>query len=144
MSTVTSLYVLSFEPLASAIRQNPIIQGVPTVDDPLRDSIKVSSYADDMAVFLTTETSFQALNDELTVYNSVSGAHLNREKSVGLWLGKWKRLENPLQIKWITTAIKILGLTFSPSYYESMKENWSMVLEKLKKTLDIWKSRDLS
>ena len=33
------LYVLSFEPLASAIRQNPIIQGVPTVDDPLRDSI---------------------------------------------------------------------------------------------------------
>ena len=45
------LYVLSFEPLASAIRQNPIIQGVPTVDDPLRDSIKVSSYADDMTVF---------------------------------------------------------------------------------------------
>ena len=138
------LCVLSFEPLASAIRQNPIIQGVPTVDDPLRDSIKVSSYADDMTVFLTTETSFQALNDELTVYNSASGAHLNREKSVGLWLGKWKRQENPLQIKWTTTAIKILGLTFSPSYYESMKENWSMVLEKLKKTLDIWKSQDLS
>ena len=138
------LYVLSFKPLASAIGQNPIIQGVPTVDDSLRDSIKVSSYADDMTVFLTTETSFQALNDELTVYNFASGAHLNREKSVGLWLGKWKRQENQLQIKWTTTAIKILGLTFSPSYYESMKENWSMVLQKLKKTVDIWKSRDLS
>ena len=71
------LYVLSFEPLASAIRHNPIIQGVPTVDDSLRDSIKGSSYADDMTVFLTTETSFQALNDELTVYNSASRAHLN-------------------------------------------------------------------
>ena len=74
------LYVLSFEPLPSAIRQNFIIQGVPTVDDPLRDSIKVFSYADDMTVFLTTETSCQVLNDEITVYNSASGAHLNRDK----------------------------------------------------------------
>ena len=74
------LYVLSFEPLPSAIRQNFIIQRVPTVDDPLRDSINVFSYADDMTVFLTTEKSFQALNNELTVYNSASGAHLNREK----------------------------------------------------------------
>lgn len=138
------LYILSLEPLASAIRKNTSIQGATTFNDPHREHIKLSVYADDITVFLTTEASFHALNDELEIYQSASNARLNRDKSVGKWLGKWKRQENPLQIQWSTTQIKILGLLFSPSYYDDMTENWAIVLQRLRKTLAVWQRRDLS
>ena len=78
------LYVLCAEPLAAAIRNKSDIAGI-IIPDSLQ-CLKVSSYADDTTCFLTSDSSFVALDVTLDLYQSASGSLLNRSKTRGLWL----------------------------------------------------------
>ncbi|XP_062516824.1 uncharacterized protein LOC134192145 [Corticium candelabrum] len=139
------LYVLSLEPLAAAIRRNPSIRGIPTFSDADRETIQLTCYADDMTSFVCDDVSFGELDKQLSLYEEASGAKLNRLKSVGLWLGQCaNRTDSPLEIKWQTTKLKIIGLFYCPSYYDSVRKNWSVAIQKLQNYLQKWTRRDLS
>ena len=138
LSPMLYIYVLSLEPLAASIRCNPRICGIP-ISDPVRDRIVVTCYADDLTCFVTTSESFQALGDELQVYQAASGAMLNYQKSIGLTLGTWSsQMTRPLPIQWTTESVKVLGLVYTPSYYDTVVQNWALVLQKFHATLSKW------
>ena len=51
---------------------------------------KVSGYADNTSIAVTSDASMIATFDVYAEYERASGAKLNRSKSKGLWLGAWK------------------------------------------------------
>ena len=137
------LYILTAEPLAIRIRSNPNIRGLQVPET--TDCVKISSYADDNTVFIGTSEGFVALQRELSIYEEASGAVLNRKKSHGLWMGPWRnRMDSPLGIQWSSTSIKSLGITYFPSYYDTVIYNWNEAMTKLDAVLDNWRKRDLS
>ena len=133
------LYVLYVEVLASAIRKNPLISGLTLGST----SIKVSLYADDITLFLTSDASFDALHQTLTQYELASGAQVNPDKCQGLWLGSNRfRSDTPLSYHWSSLSIKILGINFTPE--NDFIPDWHAKTVALKKTLTLWKQRSLS
>ena len=70
-----------------------------------------------MTLLVCDDVSFGELDKHFN--EEASGAKLNRLNSVGLWLGQWaNQMGRPLEIKWQTSEIKILGLLCCPSYYD--------------------------
>ena len=133
------LYVLYVEVLAAAIRKEPLITGL-TLDS---TTIKVSLYADDITLFLTSDTSFAALNHTLIRYELASGAQVNPDKCQGLWLGSNRfRSDAPLSYHWSSHSIKILGIHFTPA--NDFLPDWHAKTVALKKTFILWKQRSLS
>ena len=59
-----------------------------------------------------------------------------------MWLGAWKcRPDEPLGLTWVR-KMKILGVIFGTEPIE--EDNWQPKLNKLEKSLNLWKSRSLS
>ena len=105
----------------------------------------MKSYADDLTCFVASESSFVALDEELQTYQASSGAILNRQKSIELWLGRWSnRQDTPLQIQCGNQQIHILGVRFCPSYYDTVTFSWNAMLQTIRNSLAKWKKRDLS
>ena len=137
------LYLLSAEPLAEAIRANVRIEGIHVPDT--THSVKVSAYADDTTCFVSNNDGFAALNEELQLYEVAAEVRLNRMKSKGLWLGSChSRQDALLQIDWTSESIRILGLTYARTYFNTVSTNWKHILQRLPTALAVWKKRDLS
>ena len=135
--------MLSAEPLAEAIRANVRIEGIYVPDT--THSVNVSAYADDTTCFVLNNEGFAALNEKLQLYELAAGARLNRMKSEGLCLGSWhSRQDAPLQIDWTSESIRILGLTYTRTYFNTVSTNWKDILQRLQTALAVWKKRDLS
>ena len=59
-----------------------------------------------------------------------------------MWLGAWRsHSDEPLGLTWVK-KMRILGVIFSTISTEYL--NWQPKLEKLEKSLNLWKSRSLS
>ena len=72
---------------------------------------KVSSFADDMRVVVTTDNSIKNLFDLLKKYELATNSKINSDKTEALWLGKWKnRTDKPLNLKWTNEEVKSLGV----------------------------------
>ena len=68
---------------------------------------------------------------------------INLDKCEGLWIGTNKnRTDKPQGIKWHTDKIKIIGFYLGNKNVEWA--NWEPRIESFKKTLNLWKTRDLS
>ena len=112
------------------------------------DETKLLSYADDLTFFLQTPKCLSLCLKEVESFSKFSGLVLNRNKSVGLWLGKDK--DNPPggeNIKWIKKKdnIKILGVYFNSSTEASLLEdNWIKHIEQIKNTIYHWSKRRIS
>ena len=103
---------------------------------------KVSQYTDDTTVFVKDESSSIALFKVISIFESGSGAKLNRSKTEALWLGAWRdRQDKPLGLTWFKKT-KILGIYFGTSNTE--RDNWETRISKLDKCLFGWKTRALS
>ena len=87
------LYVLCSEVLSINIRKDDEIKGV-IIDS---SEHKVSSFADDMRVVVTTDNSIKRLFDLLKKYELATNSKINNDKTEALWLEKWKdRIDKPL------------------------------------------------
>ena len=96
------LYVLCSEVLSINIRKDEEIKGV------IIDSTehKVSSFADDMRVVVTTDNSIKKLFDLLKKYELATNSKINSDKTEALWLGKWKnRTDKPLNLRWTNEEV---------------------------------------
>ena len=122
------LYVLCVEVLACKIRVTCDIKGF-LLPGAGGLQFKVSQYADDMTVFVKDESSLFALFKVISIFESGSGAKLNRSKTEALWLGAWRdRQDEPLGLTWVKKT-KILGIYFGTSKVE--RDNWETRISKL-------------
>lgn len=106
------LYIICAEVLTANVRKCPRIRGIRLPNAQSQQEIKISQYADDTTLCLTSEQSFKAVLDIYALYEKASGSKLNEGKSIGLWLGNWAgRLDQPIQLFWSSVALPCLGLT---------------------------------
>ena len=133
-SLSVALYILALEPLLNKIRATNAIQGF----DCMTKQIKLSAFADDVTIFLSSESSFQPLQEVIQVFEKATNALINYEKSSGLWGGSWEnRRDAPLQIKWTKKPVKMLGILLGNS--DTSFLNYANMQEKIKQTLARWK-----
>jgi hypothetical protein len=135
------LFVIAMESLGATLRQDIHFQGmcIQGIEKP----VKVSQYCDDTTVFVGHDQDFDRLNVILQSFQRASGLKINKDKSVGLFLGPWKtRTDQPMDITWTSNSIKILGIHFSKKDFGS--RNWTEVIAKLKKTITMWRHRHLT
>ncbi|PJE77730.1 hypothetical protein CI610_03342 [invertebrate metagenome] len=134
------LYVLVLEPFAKKVRDDPEIIGIKLPGS--SQSAKISLYADDSTGICCTVSSISKLFSWCDLYGRASGAKLNKQKSKGIWLGKWKsRSDHPFGISWVEKH-KICGVLVGNNI--TPDDIWQPVFKKLSRTLDLWKLRNLS
>ena len=135
------LYILCVEVLACQIRNSPNIKGF-LLPGAKGRQFKVRQYADDTTSLVKDFSSLKNLFDIVSIYERGSGAKLNRSKTEAMWLGSWReRSDEPLGLTWVR-KMKIVGVVFGTVPVES--DNWQPKINKLEKTLNLWKSRSLS
>ena len=109
------LYVLCAEVLACNLRASSGIAGVHLPNS--AQELRVSGYADDTTVVITTDESLPAGFAVYRQYEVGSGAKLNRSKSKGMWLGAWKHHSGfPAGLDWVR-HLPMLGDVLSASDY---------------------------
>jgi len=133
------LFILSIEPLAVMIRNNMQIEGIKLGNK----DIKLSLYADDLSIFLKNLASLKELKKTLKLFNNISGLKYNCEKTEILPLGRCTTPSDTLGLIWKDKKIKILGVIFNKVEIVD-QENYSIILNKLKNKLNMWKMRGLS
>ena len=106
-----NLFVLSAKLLSNKIRQDQSRKGIKIFGN----EIKASSFPDDTNLFCADLTSVESA---LRTYGwrvwSTSWFETRYKKSKEIWLGKWKKNKlNPLQLKWLHTPVRILGIHVS-------------------------------
>ena len=76
-------------------------------------------------------------------FGRLSGLTLNVKKSKAMWLGKWeKNKSNPLNLKWIRSPVRILGVHVSYNEKENNELNFDLKIRKMQTNLDIWRTRN--
>lgn len=74
------LYVLALEPFFCRIKANPIIRGIILPGATI--SAKYTTYADDVSTLVMSNAQMDQVGRELRRYETVSGAKINRDKSI--------------------------------------------------------------
>ena len=135
------LYVLVAETMACRVRTDDHIDGFPLPCSNRR--IKISQYADDTTVLISSDFSLVALFQLFASYERASGARLNFHKCSGLLLGPWRSRPPdtiPIQIQWSADYIRVLGSLIRPGG----NQDWGPLLGKLTALVDAWKPRNLT
>ena len=137
------LYVLQIEPMACAIRQNPQIKGILIPNKDEKIECKINMFADDTQLFNKDEESIINSFNVLEIYEKASGAKINFSKTKGRFIGKSKgKTPNFKKIQWIKTNIKTLGVNHG--YGIDTNAIWLEKIEKIKNSLHVWKTRNLT
>ena len=137
------LYVLALEPLLLRLRDewaNPALRGVPFAD-PL--TARVSTFADDIMVFVSRRLDIKALKNAVAKYERTARAKVNFDKSEGLRLGAWRSSDTlPEPFRWSDGPLSILGVWFGPDL--QLERNWSEVQTKVDTQVGTWLPTRLS
>lgn len=136
---------MSIEPLASAIRRNPAISGIPFA----REQHKISLFADDILLSLTDlEASLPALHAELAKFEVVSGFKINTDKShiLNLTLSNIEtdRLKLLTPLQWAPASLQYLGIRLTPRLDRLYAANYPPLLTSIQQDLAKWKPHFLS
>ena len=83
-----ALYILSLEPFAIKIRNHEKIVGLKVPGS--KDPVKLTLYADDLEAIVTTVQSITELFRLAQRFMLASGSLVNKNKSFGIWIGRWK------------------------------------------------------
>ena len=131
------LYILKAEPLASTTSK---ALNYPSDQE---NEAKRNMFADDTQLFNRDEESIEETFKVLNIYEKTSGAIINLNKTVGMYLGRWKNKTPKFkQIKWSKDPVKALGVIHGHNVNID-----ALCLEKNKKIkscLEVWKTRDLA
>ena len=119
------LYSLAIEPLLHSIRKK--LSGV--VFPGGNGCLKISAYADDVVVFITSQRDVSIMEDIINNFSVVSSARVNWAKSEALAVGKGVAtgVKLPGWLVWKRGGIKYLGVFVGSKDY--MKRNGDNILE---------------
>lgn len=135
------LYVLCMEPFAHRIRTDPMIKGIPLPGT--QEQCKICQYADDTNVFVSDIQSVRKILIFIELFELVSGAKLNKQKTFGMWLGRWRgRSDQPVGLNWTNEGKKFYGVYLGTN--ECSKKNWDIIISKFQKCVNLYGCRDLS
>ena len=110
----------------------------------LSEESKISQYADDGNLTLADEYSFSKAFEIVRIFEKSSGSKLKLDKTESMWFTSVAgRKDSPVNIKWRTDDIKVLGIFFTMSNGDCQCLNWNFRIEKLAKRLESWKFRTL-
>lgn len=137
------LYVLVIELLAIQLRSNPNIVGFEIQGK----RIISTHFADDAVIKITQNRCFKEVYKDLKDYELATGAKVNLEKTVGLWVGKWKgRTDDPFldidpeqtrKIEWTNKNVKYLGVYVGNDRPDV--QTFSELVPKMRRRLNFWK-----
>ena len=143
------LFILVVEFLSIKIRNTQHVEGV--LDHTSRDfesETKLLMYADDISLFIKSAACLTNALHDVEKFRLFSGLVLNRNKSIGMWLGTNKgNPEGGEGLRWLKTNenIKVLGTYFSAETESSLlEENWTERIEKIKGLITNWSKRNIS
>lgn len=106
------LFGIYLEPLCQAVIKSQDIIGYRLCNS----EVKVLAYADDIAFVTTDKRSVKAVLDRVSEFCTLSGAALNKEKSLGMWAGEWGTTPNVYEgITWQTVPGTYLGAPLAHS-----------------------------
>ncbi|MBN3292510.1 YTX2 protein, partial [Polypterus senegalus] len=131
------LYALALEPFLVHLRK--VLTGL-SIPNCNMDPVKVTAYADDLAVVITSQKDLGELTEGLWNYSKASSAKVNWNKSSAVLVGNWTgcsppRLEGGLQ--WTTGGFLYLGVHLGDDHY--IQKNWEGLLDKVTARLAKWK-----
>ncbi|KAG7496752.1 hypothetical protein JOB18_024398 [Solea senegalensis] len=135
------LYSLVAEPLALLINQNQSIQGIRADNGAV---CKMISYADDTNIMVKDEKSLNVALDIIDNYCAASGAKINEKKSTIMYCGAVARSPGRWQFREEKACVRVLGVYLGCDGVAARDQTWHEVLEKIKKTLGMWKMRKLT
>ena len=95
--------------MANKLRPEPNIKGIKI----LGNELKMSQYADDTNLLCADLASVEKALEVVENFGNLAGLKLNRKKTKAIWLGRWEKKSNPLQLKWSHSPVKILGIYVS-------------------------------
>jgi len=136
------IFLLVVEVMALDIEQNSSMKGFRLPHDHNLE-IKVTQYADDTTLFLDDPNHAVSAIEYLNNFSKVSGLYLNKDKTEGIKLGKDKNVFFNNEINWVTN-IKYLGIMLGHDHESNDTFNWKEKLSKIKSTIQVWKTRDLT
>ena len=137
------LYTLVAKVLGAAIRNCKDIKRARLPGSP--EESKISQYVDDGYLTLVDEYSITKAFEIVHIFEKGSRSKLNLDKTEGMWFSSMTgRTDGPVNIKWRTDSIKVLGIFFTMSNCDFLSLNWNFRIEKLAKRLESWKFWTLS
>ena len=104
------LYILALEPFL--LKANSALRCLTLPGS--REVARYTAYADDVSVLVMSSAEVEEVSKEIGRYEAVTGAKIDREKSVGLHLGSWKGCTLPAPFIWKDGPCKILSIWFGP------------------------------
>lgn len=129
------LFVLSLDPLLVQVARDPNVRGLPI---PGSSRVSVLAYADDVSLYLEDVDSVHRVLRLFETYGEVSGAQLNRSKSVALRLGG---VEGVLpQVAW-KPHVKILGITYNSEGVS--RKTWNEIEKEIVQKTEVVKTYNL-
>ena len=134
------LFIIALETLAIKIRNDDSIKGFNIGEE----TTKLSLFADDMTCFLRDKESHTSLFAILESFESCSGLRVNHEKTEIIALGSIVLHEKDFNDHKICSIIKILGIYFGYDEKQRNELNFRQTLKSIKKSLHMWKWRNLS
>ncbi|TWW74405.1 Transposon TX1 uncharacterized 149 kDa protein ORF 2 [Takifugu flavidus] len=126
---------LSLEPLLSRVRANVDGLFLPS----FYRKIVLSAYADDLIVMVRSQRDVDVLSNLTVLFNRLSAARVNWQKSEALAVGRWTNglPVLPQDLAWRRDGLKYLGVFIGDE--ETEKKNWLDTLEKVDGKIQKWK-----
>ena len=134
------LFLISIEPLAQKIRDDPDIKGIKIADK----ECKLSQYADDTTIYCTDQNSIPKIIQTLDQFYKISGYKNNTQKTAVLGLGKNKDIVMEKFGLKLTNTITILGMEIMADLEKMRDINIINKVKKMRQVLNIWSTRNLS
>lgn len=140
------IYLICAEILSLLIRSNKDIQGIKIVDDV---KVLLSQFADDTSLYLDgSKKSFEQSVITISYFASISGLHMNFEKTQVVWIGSRKnsnlKYMPEFNFIWNPVNFKVLGVTYSTNVAEIVHLNYNSKLEDIRRLLMMWSRRHLT
>ena len=134
-------YIVVAEVLGQPLEFARILGGSPGSSE----ESKIGQYVDDGYLTLLDDFSISKTFEIIHIYEKSSGSKLNLGKTEGTWFGSMAaRRDGPVNIKWRTDCIKILGIFFTMFSRDLEYLNWNFRVEKLARRLESWKFQNFS
>ena len=119
------LYIIAIEELLLRIKLNGNIKGYKLIGLDERE-IKATAYADDIVGYVSDTLSIQLFFQEFDEWGEISGASINRDKTVIIHINEKRSVED----------FKVLGVFFNKKGISTI--NIKNVFEKIRRAIHIW------
>ena len=126
--------------LAIEIRANRNINGY--VFNKGKEQHKITLFADDKAVCVTTDNSVLELFNVLDRYEAATNSSINKGKTVGIWTGTFRgKDKNFAGIDWKDNPVLSLGVYTGNDRALCAQTGFNEATEKIKLKMSYWKSK---